>query len=301
MDMDVSLPSLRVFLHVAELGSFTAAAAVLNISQPALSRTVISLEEKIGARLFDRHTRRVSLTPAGLEFREAALRITGETDRALADFDDFLAGRRGKVTVAALPSIASILFPEPIAQFRRLHPDIVIQIRDGPQQPVLDDVIRGAADFALTIAPPAGHDLRFQSLYTDRFVFVAEAGLKGTVGDPVSWRIFQDHPFIALHRGSSIRQVTDMTFDRAGLAVAPSHECSYPATVVGLVSAGMGVTALPRSIVPSGMDRGLLVADLEGPSAARDIGIVTHAARSLSPAALELVRTIAASSARWGM
>jgi len=295
MDMDISVSSLRVFLRVAELGSFTAAAAVLDVSQPALSRTVIALEEKIGVRLFDRHTRRVSLTPTGVEFREAALRVTGEMDRAFADFDDFLARRRGKVTIAVLPSIASTLLPASIAHFRHAHPDVVIQIRDGPQEPVLDDVIRGIADFAVTIAPPAGHELNFRPLYTDKFMFVAKAGMSGMVGGSVSWEVFGRHPFIALHKGSSIRLVADRAFSRAGLAALPTHECSHPATVISLVLAGMGTAALPYSTLPADRE-GLLVADLENPSAGRSIGIVTHAARTLSPVALELVETIKAMS-----
>ncbi len=110
MRMKVTLHQLEVFLSVAELRSFTEAGRTLNVSQPALSRTIRQIEDGVGARLFDRDTRNVELTPAGRELAPIARRILGEFEGAFSELAQFVEGRSGRVTVAAScprPSSAS--------------------------------------------------------------------------------------------------------------------------------------------------------------------------------------------------
>jgi LysR family carnitine catabolism transcriptional activator len=297
--MNVSLANLQVFLQIAELGSFTAAARALDLSQPALSRTVRGMERRIGTRLFDRDTRKLTLTPAGSELRSAALRIIAEVEGSLSDFDDFLECRRGRITIAILPSVATALFPRAIKRFRALHPEVLIHVRDDSQNPVLDDVARGRADFAVTMEPSSKEEFQFIPLLVDELVLVAASNFRAQLGSRVTWKIFETQPFIAMSRTSSIRSMTDAAFRSIGLEVPPQHECGHPATAISLAAAGLGLAALPRLTLPGPPSSALTIRALASPKAARKIGIVTRAGQTPAPAVERLIKTLIEEAAKW--
>jgi DNA-binding transcriptional LysR family regulator len=284
--MNLSLANLRMFVRAAELGSFTAAAHALSISQPALSRAIGAMERQIGARLFDRHTRKLSLTPAGQELLSLAARLLAEMDAGLAAYAEFLDGRRGRIAVSVLPS-AAMLLPDAVRRFREQFPMIDVNVRDGSQNPLLDDVMRGRSDFAVTMDPDSD-EFRFRPLLADDFVFLGDRDILGG-RSRVGWTIFRDRPFVGLAIGSSIRSMTDAAFAQLGIQYRPRYECGYPATVVSLVQAGLGVTALPRLTVPTTLGNRLATAELRGPAICRRIGVVTRAGLTLPPPALRLI------------
>src|SRR4051812_50199415 len=109
--MNVSTRQLRAFVTLAEQRSFTRAAALTHLSQPAFSALIRSLEESIGQRLFDRSTRHVDVTTEGRAFEAAARRGLGELDGALGAARGFSAGRRGRVAGALLPAPWCRCFP----------------------------------------------------------------------------------------------------------------------------------------------------------------------------------------------
>jgi DNA-binding transcriptional LysR family regulator len=102
----LDLKQIEYFVRVAELGSFTRAASLLNLSQPALTVQIRNLEEALGVRLFDRNTRTVSLTRMGRELVPALQRIVRDLDAVVAEARDLAAQRHGIVRLAALPSFA---------------------------------------------------------------------------------------------------------------------------------------------------------------------------------------------------
>src|SRR5260370_17792821 len=128
--MNVDLHQLRIFVAVARLGNFTRAAERLSLSQPSLSLHVRQLELDLGVRLLDRSTRSVVLTRGGDDFLPTAERLLDDFRSGVASVTDLAARRRGRVTVAVLPSIAAELLPRAIALLRSRHPDIMVPLRD---------------------------------------------------------------------------------------------------------------------------------------------------------------------------
>ena len=116
--MDLNLRQVRAFVSVAHLGSFTRAAKLLNLSQPALTVQIRKLEEALGVRLFDRNTRAVALTRMGRELAPMLQRVLSELDAMVVETRDLAAKRRGVVRIAALPSFAAGVLPEIIVRFR---------------------------------------------------------------------------------------------------------------------------------------------------------------------------------------
>lgn len=289
---------LLCFLAVAETGSFSEAARRLGLSQPALSRTVRLLEQALGARLFDRDTRNVALTPVGLELRPIAERLGAEFGGAFGELARFVAGGRGRIVLAALPSIAAVLLPPSIAALRAERPDVDVVIEDGLSGRVLEAVRDGRAEIGLTVQPAPSGSLDYRPLLSDAFGLVCRDDDPMAARDTAAWTIFARHPFIAMAPASSVRLMTDAVFLGAGLAVTPLFQCAFLGTAGGLVAAGLGLTALPRLTLPLTAAPGLAWRPLAGPATRRHMGVVTRANRTLSPAAAALLDLILAEARR---
>lgn len=285
MRIDLNPRQLLCFLRVAEAGSFSAAARLLAVSQPALSRTVRQVEDAVGTRLFDRDTRNVVLTPAGRELRPVAERLVAEFGGAYGELARFVAGQRGRVAIAALPSIAAVLLVPAVARFAQQRPEVEVAILDGLSGSVLDAVAEGRADVGLTVKPAPRATLAYKPLLSDEFGLVCRPD-DALAGDaPLSWSAFEGRPFVAMAPQSSVRQMTDAAFLQAGLAIPPLYGCAFLGTTGHLVAAGLGITALPRLTLPLMGQSGLIWRRLERPVMRRQMGAVTRIGRTLAPAA----------------
>ena len=128
---DLSTRQLRAFLALAEHRNFTRAAQTSHLSQPAFSALIRTLEDAIGTRLFDRDTRSVKLTPEGRLFESSARRLLDDMGSAMGDLADHVERRKGRVRIAALPSVASGLLPDVIRAFREANPETVFDVKDA--------------------------------------------------------------------------------------------------------------------------------------------------------------------------
>ena len=285
MKIALTLQQLEAFAEVARTGNFRAAAHALHVSQPALSRTIRLAEDAVGTRLFDRDTRRVEITPAGSELLPIAQRILADFHGGLGELAQFLEGRSGHVTIAALPSAGVALVPPAIAAFRREHPQVEFSFIEGPAAAVRAAVNEGRADFGITVRPEAAETSRYRHWIDDPFLLLCRADdpLAGRGSAP--WSVFAQQPFIASAGNSSIRPITDAAFLHKGLHVAPALEFPSVPAAGALVLAGLGITALPRLAFRLLNQQGLAAVPLTGPLMSRPIGLVTRAGRSLSPVA----------------
>jgi DNA-binding transcriptional LysR family regulator len=288
MRINITPQQLVAFLRVAETESFSEAAQRLSVSQPSLSRTIRMIEETLGSRLFDRDTRNVSLTPAGHELKPIAQRIVREFDSSFSELSRFVTGRRGRVGIAALPSMAAVLLPHAIVRFRETRPDVDFQIIDAHSGSVEDAVAEGLAEIGLTARPNPDRHLVYHPLLSDEFGLVCRKDDPLVAMETVRWSVFTDRRFVAMSSGSSVRAITDAAFLQHGMAVAPLFECGYLATARALVDAGLGITALPGLTVPLMAESGLVWRPLVG-TYRRSLGVVRRAGVSLSPATLEFI------------
>ncbi len=298
MRAKLTLQQLEAFARVAATGNFRAAALALNVSQPALSRTVRVAEAQLGARLFDRDTRHVELTAAGRELLPIARRILGEFDDAFSELSQFLEGRSGRVTVAALPSASVALLPDAIARFRQSWPQVEFSIVEAPAQALLAAVDEGRVDFGLSVRPAPHQRLHYRHLLDDPFVLLVRRDDALAARASVPWSVCARRPFLASAPGSSIRPMTDAVFLQKGMALRPAFD--YPSVPMGgaMVAAGLGVAALPRLALRLTDTRALVALPLRQPALVRRIGVVTRIGRSLSPASkafMESLRTTVAS------
>ena len=140
MAMDVTLRQLRAYVAVLESASFSEAAKTMHLSQAALSGLIKELESRVGVRLLDRTTRKVSASAVGETFAPMARRVLSNLDEALDNLTNLKELRRGLVRVAAPETLSCTLLPELIAGYNNSHPGVDVRFDDVPIQEVLDTV-----------------------------------------------------------------------------------------------------------------------------------------------------------------
>jgi LysR family transcriptional regulator, carnitine catabolism transcriptional activator len=280
-----NLASLRAFVAVARAGSFSEAARLLNVSQPALSRTIRLLEEQVDARLFDRDTRNLTQTAAGAALLPVAERLVGDFDHAFAELAQLFAGERGRLVVGALPSLAARLLPRLIRDFQVRHPLVEIVVRDTLSGALERQFQERQIDLALTAYVQPSGELHFTPIATEPFGLVCRMTDDLADARPTTWDVFKRHPFLAMAPLSSVRIATDLAFSQAGIEAPPLFECAHLATLGGLIEAGLGISALPRSVLALLGPASFVWRPLENPVVERTIGLARPARRTLSPAA----------------
>ncbi|WP_417829792.1 LysR family transcriptional regulator [Thalassospira sp.] len=171
----LNIRHMRVFVAVADQGSFTAAAGVLGLGVPAVTATIRQFEDVTGAALFDRTTRQVALTQTGARFLPIARRLLADFEEALGDLDALSKGVGGKITIAAAPSVLTRILPAVISEFVAAHPDARIRLDERNAGEVHEAVVNNAADFGIAGEWQVLPDIAFRPLFSDRFGVLCRA------------------------------------------------------------------------------------------------------------------------------
>lgn len=290
VEANLSTKDLRAVVALSQTKSFGQAALQVHLSQSALSALIARVEAQIGARLFERTTRAVELTDAGHVFIAHAQEILRDTQRALRAVTDTVQLRTGSVTVAALPSLAASLLPKVFAEFTRIHPGVRLALLDTLSGPAFDLVRDGKVDFALTAADPKQEDLAYEQLMEDQFFLICpdDHPLSKRTG-PVPIESTLDYPHVSMSSSASVRQYIDADLLSKGLYFAPVFEVDHIATIGALVSAGLGISALPETAISLLQADRLAQIPLSAPGIQRPLGMVMrrHAPRSSAARKLE--------------
>lgn len=292
MAIHLDLNDLQAFIAVVKLGSFRKAAESINISQPALSRRIDKLEEALGARLFERTTRRVYLTTVGQAFAPSAEQLLDDLDAALLSIREVSSSRLGHVTIACVPSAAHYFLPAVIAQYRGRYPRIRVKLFDASSNEVLNAVKNGEADFGVGFVGSQDADVEFKLLLQDRFVVACRRDHPLAGKKRVSWSEFYEHEYVSVDKTSGNR----LLLDQALAAVAPRApsvcETRHVTTALGLVEAGLGVAAVPSMAMPQSEHPLLTSVPLVEPVVTRRVGLVHRRGRQMTPAAQEFYRMV---------
>ncbi|HTR09572.1 MAG TPA: LysR family transcriptional regulator [Paraburkholderia sp.] len=282
--MNVTLRQLRVFIEVAKLQSFSRAGDEIGLTQSAVSRCVRELEAEIGVKLVDRTTREVQLTDVGANLIASIPRLISDLDDALREIREIGEQRRGRVVVAASPTVACRLMPEVVAACGRQFPYITLGLRDDVQSDVVRKIRSGEVDFGVIIGPFAAEDLETECLTTDSFCVVVRGDHALAQREQVSWKALDGERLVMLDYASGSRPLIDAVMSEQGVRARVVQELGHPATVFGLVEAGVGISVLPWLALPVPAGASLLARPLV-PRAERTVELVRRRDRSLSPAA----------------
>jgi DNA-binding transcriptional LysR family regulator len=284
--MNLSIRDLEACLAVADLRNFSRAAERCHLSQSAFSTRVSQVEKLLGARLFDRTTRAVELTNEGVLFIESARRLVGDFTEFVDDFRSHTSKRKGRVAIAALPSISSAWLPAVFADFQSRHPGITLTLHDVVSDACIAKLRDGSVDFAVASHPADGEDMEANQLSEDNFYLVCQRGHSLASKAGLKARDLASHPFISLSRDSSVRQALERAIGAANMHSVMQLE--HMATVAGMVQAGLGVTVVPELTLFQFTRPGLVVRPLKISGLSRSIYVVRRKGRTLSVAAQAL-------------
>jgi DNA-binding transcriptional LysR family regulator len=279
--MDLNLRDIRALVAVAEAGSFTRAAERLHLSQPALTVQIRRLEEAVGARLFDRNSRNVALTPTGRELLPLLRKSLQDMENVLRDARAMGEGESGTIRIACLPTFASSVLPELIIDMKRDVPRAVFQVRDVVASTVNALVRNEDADIGLTGGEVLDPLLDVLHTGVDRLVVVCprEHALAGK--RRIGLNDLAALPLVLTAPGTSVRAVVDAALSESNESLNIACEPMYMMTAVAMVRAGLGVTILPETAREVRAEPGLIVKRIDHAAFVRRIAVIKKRGRTL--------------------
>lgn len=285
MSIELKIQPLRYVLAVREEGSFHGAALKLHRSQPALSMAIRDLEEKLGQPLFEK-THKGQLTPFGEYCLPRFRELINQHDRLASELQRMAKGHQGRVTLATVPSVASRLMPEFLAAFVAEYPDININLHDENAEFVCRLVASGEVDLGISSMWVQDETLTFSPLFEDNVGVVMRKDHPLAGHHSLKWQELTEERFIANGTSRLLKHTA-----AASLVDNNDFYISNMISLLAMLEAGSGITTLPRLAFPLANEK-LCFVPLSEPKLVRQIGIIKHASRSLSPSAQALEKMI---------
>lgn len=273
--MNLEFDELRSFAVLASELHFRRASERLFLSQPALSKQIRRLEERVGASLFNRNRRKVALTETGHVFRPLADRLLRDAAAALGRAQEAAEGRAGTLRIGFGIASVSELIPRTILRFRRDYPNVELQMRDMSTPSQVAALCEAGIDVAIVRLPISCAEIESFDLFRERLMVVTPRSVRFTPRKGLA--ALRHVPFIFFSRSAS------ETFHHHALAVCQSagftpnviQEANESFTILNLVRAGLGASLVPASTQRMRVP-GVTFHHLRLPEAEWRIGVAWH-------------------------
>jgi len=285
---DLTARQLHAVLSVVEYGSFIAAAAFLQTSQPALTRTIKRVEDVLGVRLFDRTTRRVEITIAGREFVSVAERMLNDLRISVRSMREIGDQQRGQVIISSIMSVANSVLPQFVASYRANRPAVELHVREGVHGAVLEDVRSGVADLGITYVDDVPDFVAATRIRREVFDIIlprAHPLLRARKRREVVLTEIAEFPLVSFPSDSRTRRMLDATATSMGMSLQHAVTVTQFATMMSFVRAGVGLAIVPTGALAGFPSRWLTVLKLTKPRLSHHLGIIRLLDRELTPVA----------------
>ncbi len=285
--MDIA--ALEVFLAVAETGSFSRAAERAFLTQPAISKRIAALEAELGTRLFDRIGRRIHLTEAGRALLARAHGLLRELDDVKRSITNLAGTIAGELSMATSHHIGLHRLPGPLKRFHETYPDVRLDLRFMDSERACAAVAHGELELAVVTLPPETNPpLRVEKVWDDPLdIVVSPKHPLANIAAPMA-RHLLDYPAILPGQGTYTREIILKALGPLRNRIKVGMTTNYLEVLKMLASIGLGWSALPRTMV----DGSLAVVQIKKMEIGRTLGIVTHAAHTLSNAGQAMIQVV---------
>lgn len=281
------MKELQWFLDLVETQNMVDSSLNLGVSQSALSRRLAALECEVGASLFDRHGRHLTVNECGKALAKRAAEAVDVWHRGVEEVHRLMDPERGTVRLDFMHSLGTWLVPDLLRSYREAHPLVTFQLVQGAAQTLIDHVLAGEADVALVGPKPAAFvesgELGWKQLATQRLALAVPAQHQWAQRKEISIAEAHDEDFVAMLPGYGTRMLLDELTARAGFRPHLVFESMELTTLAGLVSAGLGVALLPLGD-PNLVTPGMVLIPLKE-TRERELGMVWKAKTSPALAA----------------
>jgi DNA-binding transcriptional LysR family regulator len=256
----MEIRQLRAFVSIAELGTFTAGAQRVHVTQAAISMQIRQLENELGARLFVRAPRRVMLTEAGEQLLLRARQILRDHDAAIEEIADLAGAERGRLRVgSASAMVTTNILPKLLREVRRQHARAEITVASGTSESLVQQILGGELDVAFVSLPVEARGINTERLSQDQLVAIASPQHRLAKQKTIDAFTLAGEKLILGERGGNTRRLIDQFFAQAGVTLHVAMELSRQQAIRRMVEEDMGVGIVPLHAVREDVEKGRLV------------------------------------------
>lgn len=280
----MELRQILYFIEVAKQEHVTHAAEKLHVAQSAVSRQIANLEAELGVSLFIREGRNVKLTPVGRIFLEHVEIAVQEIEKAKQEVNEFLDPESGHVRVGFPNSLAANTLPKVISAFRKDHPKIQFNLKQGTLSELTASIVKGEIDLAFVAPVPMNHDdVKGHIFFTEALVALLPLHHPFSERDSIRLDELRKEPFVMFSQGLTLRDIVFNACKQAGFKPKIAFEGEDIDTIKGLVAAGLGVGLLPEVTLSDNVPREAVKLKISEPHVTRTVGVIVPKHRSLAP------------------
>ena len=293
--LQIEFRHLETFCRVADLKSFSKAADDLFLTQPTVSGHILSLEQSLSLRLFDRASREVRLTKSGEVFLEYASKILSFRKDLLNALSEFSQGIRGELSLGASTIPGEYLLPKLIGDFKKEHPSFIISLKIADTKEIIQYVLQDNVEFGIIGAKLNHPSLHYEKYEEDEIIVVAPSDHPLTRKKRVNLEELLKEPWIIREEGSGTRIAVEKALRWKGKSLKQFNvvmEMGSTSSVKEGVKAKLGLAFISGRATEGEVSQGSLSRiDVEGfEPISRQIYIVSHRRRTLSPMGMEFLR-----------
>ncbi|MEO8725214.1 MAG: LysR family transcriptional regulator [Acidobacteriaceae bacterium] len=268
----MEIHQLRYFCAVAQHGTFTRASEIEHVAQPSLSQQILKLEAELGSRLFDRLPRSARLTVFGKAFLPKAERILRDLNESKTEMLEMAGEEKGEVVLGIIPTIAAYLLPKILIGFSSRYPLIKVRVIEDITPALLESLHQGSMDLAVVALPVPGSELCCIEIFEERFFAVLPESHPLAQRKSLALKELKGEPFLLLKEGHCFRDSLITACRESRIRPNVAFESGQFATILAMVAAAMGVSAVPAMAVET--HPGCCFVPLAGKSSIRKVGIV---------------------------
>jgi len=274
--------NLKAFISVAEHGSFSEASEHLYLTQPAISKRIAALEDELDTRLFDRIGRQVTLTEAGKALLPRVQKILLEVEDSRRVIKNLSGDVSGLLSIGTSHHIGLHRLPPVLRAFTREYPEVELDIHFMDSEEACRAVEHGDLEMGI-VTLPLHHSVNLQTrlIWPDPMSVIVGKGHPLYKCKQLTLKQLSEHKAVLPARGTFTREIIEQAFDKHNVRVDISLSTNYLETIKMLVSVGLGWSVLPESM----LDKDIRAIPTQGLKLKRELGVVTHRARTLSNAA----------------
>lgn len=265
------------FLSVAKHKSFTKASNILNISQPALSRSIQKLEHKITEPLFERLPKELKLTNTGEIFLNKALEIKNLVETTFKEIEQNK--NKDIIRLAIIPTIAPYLLPSLLKEFRKLNSQIKIQVREDTTDNIISQCRENEIDLAIVALPIKDKSLNFEALFDDELMLVIPKGHELQSKKTISLIDIENQPFISLDKQHCLSDNIEEYCSRKSIARIEIERTNQITTIQELVALKHGISIIPSIAKRLDKSKQRIYRPFSGEKIIRKIGMLTKPSR----------------------
>ena len=278
---------LQYAVVLSETRNFSTAAEKLNISQPALSKQIIALENELDIKLFDRSTNPLTLTPAGEFLIKKAKKLLFEEDVLLKTMEKYKSGECGKLIIGAVPFRSSYMMPELIKKVKDKFPRLQIELREYGLSILKEELLGGEYDFAVMNLPINEPEFETIPLEADDLVLAVPKEYEKLVtvenGSIKDLSCVRDIPFVTVGKDQEMRKLFDALCAEAGIEPDIYATVTGVATAWEIVKNGEAATIIPRQFaLTKGDGNGVVLFKIKNTPYIRQPAVVTRKGQFVS-------------------